>query len=343
MATDTPMQLGMVGLGRMGADIVRRLLRGRPSLRRLRRQSGRGRGRRRGRRRRRVVARGVRGQARAAAGGVGDGSRRGDYEHDDRERSPTCSSPGDIVIDGGNTYYHDDIRHAAALQEKGIHYVDVGTSGGVWGLERGFCLMIGGEAEVVTRLEPIFRTIAPGLDAAPSTPGRTGEPTHGRARLPPLRPERRRPLREDGAQRHRVRPDGRLRRGPQHHPQRRRRRGHGPRTPRPRRSSTPTTTATTSTRRGRRGLAPRQRCRLMAPRPHGRGAARVTRPRRVRGHVSDSGEGRWTSLAAIEEGVPAPVLTTALYSRFASRGLDDFANRVLSAMRKQFGGHDEKA
>ena len=119
--------------------------------------------------------------------------------------------PGDILIDGGNSYYIDDIRRAKELAAKKIHYVDVGTSGGVWGLERGYCMMIGGEKEIVDRLDPIFKTLAPGKGDIPRTPGREKLEGHRRTGLPPLRPERRRPLRQDGAQRHRVRPHGRLR------------------------------------------------------------------------------------------------------------------------------------
>ena len=125
--------------------------------------------------------------------------------------------PDDIVIEGGNSYYHDDIRRAGELKAKGLHYVDVGVSGGVWGLERGYCHMIGGEDAIVKHLDPIFRSLAPGVEAAPRTPGATGEPTPGRIRLPALRPEWRRPFREDGPQRHRIRHDGGLRRRLQHH------------------------------------------------------------------------------------------------------------------------------
>ncbi len=117
-----------------------------------------------------------------------------------------CSAPscplleaGDIVIDGGNSYYHDDIRRAGELKAKGLHYVDVGVSGGVWGLERGYCHMIGGENDVVAHLDPIFRSLAPGVEAAPRTPGAIGAPCPGRVRLPALRPERRRAFRENGA------------------------------------------------------------------------------------------------------------------------------------------------
>ena len=130
---------------------------------------------------------------------------------------------GDIVIDGGNTYYRDDIDRAGELAPSGVHYVDVGTSGGVFGLERGFCLMIGGDDAIVDHLAPIFQTIAPGVGLLDRTPGREGDPTPGGGGLAALRAGRRRPLREDGAQRDRVRPDGRLRRGAQHLAPRRRR------------------------------------------------------------------------------------------------------------------------
>ena len=171
MATETPMQLGMVGLGRMGAGLVRRLM-----------ADGH-----------RCVAYDVSGDAVKAVeanGAVGADSLK-DFaaklqkpraawvmvpagEITDKTIADLAEvlEPGDTIIDGGNTYYHDDIRHAAALKEKGIHHVDVGTSGGIWGFERGFCLMIGGEDEPVERLDPIFASIAPGVDAAPRTPGR---------------------------------------------------------------------------------------------------------------------------------------------------------------------------
>ena len=182
--------------------------------------------------------------------------------------------------------------------------------------------MIGGPDEAVKRLDPIFATLAPGVEAAERTPGRDGEPDTGRARLPALRAQRRRPLREDGPQRHRVRPDGRLRRGPQHPP--------ATPTPVPTQRDADAETAPLEQpgllplrdrrRRGGRGLAPRQRRRLLAARPDRLGACTSRRQLEdFSGRVSDSGEGRWTSIAAIEEGVPAPVLSAALYSRFASR------------------------
>jgi 6-phosphogluconate dehydrogenase len=252
--------------------------------------------------------------------------------------------PGDVVIDGGNTYYHDDLRHAAALREKGIHHLDVGTSGGVWGLRRGFCLMIGGETEVVTRLEPIFGSIAPGIDSAPRTPGRTGEPTmaeHGYYHCGPngaghfvkmvhngieyglmaAYAEGLNIIRNaDAGTRSR---DADAETAPLEHPDYYR-------------YAIDTTEVAEVWRRG--SVVGSWLLDLTAQALH-----ESPTLDEFGGHVSDSGEGRWTSIAAIEEGVPAPVLTTALYSRFASRGLDDFANRVLSAMRKQFGGHDEKA
>jgi 6-phosphogluconate dehydrogenase len=139
---------------------------------------------------------------------------------------------GDVIIDGGNSYYRDDIARAKTLSNKGIHYVDVGTSGGVWGLERGYSLMIGGEGDVVERLAPLFAAIAPAGDAAPRPPrpprapaGPPRPPRQRRARLPALRAKRRRTLRQDGPQRHRVRRDGRLRRGAEHSQARQRRHG----------------------------------------------------------------------------------------------------------------------
>ncbi|HEU0058217.1 MAG TPA: NADP-dependent phosphogluconate dehydrogenase, partial [Gaiella sp.] len=176
MATDTPMQLGMVGLGRMGAGIVRRLM-----------KDGH-----------RCVGYDVSPdavKALEADGAEGATSLEDFVAKLEKPRAVWVMVPagaitdetideladvleeGDIVIDGGNTHYIDDIRHAAALREKGIHHVDCGTSGGVWGFERGFCLMIGGEKEVVDHLSPIFATIAPGIDSAPRTPGRTGDPS----------------------------------------------------------------------------------------------------------------------------------------------------------------------
>ena len=343
MATDTPMQLGMVGLGRMGAGIVRRLL-----------EDGH-----------RCVGYDIHPDAVEAV--VADGAEgaasleelaaklekpravwvmvpAGEITNSTIAAVAEVLEPGDVVIDGGNTYYHDDLRHAAALREKGIHHLDVGTSGGVWGLRRGFCLMIGGETEVVTRLEPIFGSIAPGIDSAPRTPGRTGEPSmaeHGYYHCGPngaghfvkmvhngieyglmaAYAEGLNIIRNaDAGTRSR---DADAETAPLEHPDYYR-------------YEIDTTEVAEVWRRG--SVVGSWLLDLTAQALHDSPTLEE-----FGGHVSDSGEGRWTSIAAIEEGVPAPVLTTALYSRFASRGLDDFANRVLSAMRKQFGGHDEKA
>ncbi len=250
---------------------------------------------------------------------------------------------GDIVIDGGNSYYVDDIRRAHELTSKLIHYVDVGTSGGVWGLERGYCMMVGGEAEVVKHLDPIFATLSPGTGDIPRTPGREktgGTSEHG---LAALRTQRRRPLREDGAQRDRIRRDGGVRRrnggsqGRQYRQEIRRGR---------RRDHTPAGSRTLSVRSQPSGhcrsLAPRQRDSILAARsPGGRpdqGPCLVE----VQWTGVRFGEGRWTIKAAIDEGVPAHVLSAALYERFSSRGEADFADKLLSAMRYEFGGHIEK-
>jgi 6-phosphogluconate dehydrogenase len=252
--------------------------------------------------------------------------------------------PGDVVIDGGNTHYVEDIRHAAQLREKGIHHVDVGTSGGVWGLERGFCLMIGGEKEVVDRLSPIFASIAPGVDGAPRTPGRTGEPSqaeHGYYHCGANGAGHFVKMVHNGIEyglmaayaeglnvianadvgtRDRAM-DAET--APLEHPELYQ-------------YDIDTAEVAEVWRRG--SVVGSWLLDLTAEALHESPTLEG-----FAGHVSDSGEGRWTSIAAIDEGVPAPVLTTALYSRFASRGTDDFTNRLLSAMRKEFGGHVEKA
>jgi 6-phosphogluconate dehydrogenase len=251
--------------------------------------------------------------------------------------------PGDIVIDGGNTYYRDDIDRAEQLQPAGIHYVDVGTSGGVFGLERGFCLMIGGEDDVVARLDPIFRTIAPGLGTIDRTPGRAGDPTPeelGYLHCGPVGAghfvkmvhngieygvmaayaEGLNILRhaDVGTEKHEIDAETTPLRDPKYY-----------------QYDIDTTAVTEVWRRG--SVIASWLLDLTA-------AALVEDPtlESFAGRVSDSGEGRWTSLAAIDEGVPSHVLTAALFERFSSRGEADFADKVLSAMRKQFGGHDEK-
>jgi 6-phosphogluconate dehydrogenase len=251
--------------------------------------------------------------------------------------------PGDTIVDGGNTYYHDDLRHAAALREKGIHHVDVGTSGGVWGLERGFCLMIGGEKDVVERLGPIFASIAPGVDAAPRTPGRSGEPSPAEQGYYHCGP--------NGAG-HFVKM---VHNGIEYGLMAAYAEGL---------NIIKNADAGKRQRQADAETAPLEAPELYEYEIDTTDVAEVWRRGSVigswlldltaealyasptldqfAGRVSDSGEGRWTSVAAIDVGVPAPVLTTALYSRFASRDLDQFADQLLSAMRREFGGHEEK-
>jgi 6-phosphogluconate dehydrogenase len=250
---------------------------------------------------------------------------------------------GDVIIDGGNTHYTDDIRHASELRERGIHHIDCGTSGGVWGLKRGFCLMLGGETEVVERLYPLFGSIAPGVEAAPRTPGRTGEPgpaEQGYLHCGPNGAGHFVKMVHNGIEYgimaayaeglnilHNAdigsrKQESDAETAPLEHPELYR-------------YEIDTTDVTEVWRRG--SVIGSWLLDLTAQ-------SLLESPSldEFSGRVSDSGEGRWTSTAAIDEGVPAPVLTTALYSRFNSRGLDDFADRVLSAMRKQFGGHAER-
>jgi 6-phosphogluconate dehydrogenase len=251
--------------------------------------------------------------------------------------------PGDTIVDGGNTYYHDDLRHAAALRETGIHHVDVGTSGGVWGLERGFCLMIGGEKDVVERLGPIFASIAPGVDAAPRTPGRSGEPSPAEQGYYHCGP--------NGAG-HFVKM---VHNGIEYGLMAAYAEGL---------NIIKNADAGKRQRQADAETAPLEAPELYEYEIDTTDVAEVWRRGSVigswlldltaealyssptldqfAGRVSDSGEGRWTSVAAIDVGVPAPVLTTALYSRFASRDLDQFADQLLSAMRREFGGHEEK-
>jgi 6-phosphogluconate dehydrogenase len=249
----------------------------------------------------------------------------------------------DIVIDGGNSYYRDDIAHAKTLSERGIRLLDCGTSGGVWGRERGYCLMIGGDTDAVSYAEPIFVSVAPGLDAAPRTPGRDGEVAQAEKGYLHCGPP--------GAG-HFVKM---VHNGIEYGMMAALAEGL---------NILRNADVGTRTQQGDAETAP-----LADPEfyqydidiPE---VAEVWRRGSVigswlldltaialhqspdlgkfAGRVSDSGEGRWTSIAAIDEGVPAPVLTSALYSRFASRRLDEFADKALSAMRKQFGGHDEK-
>jgi len=250
---------------------------------------------------------------------------------------------GDTIIDGGNSYYIDDIRRAKELASKGIHYVDVGTSGGVWGLERGYCMMIGGEAQIVNRLDPIFRRLAPGAGDIPRTQGR--DKADGTAELGYLHcgpngaghfvkmvhngieyglmaayAEGFGVLRQAniGKEQSAVDAETTPLRNPEHY-----------------QYDLDLRDIAEVWRRG--SVVASWLLDLTAA-----ALADDTALSKFAGRVSDSGEGRWTITAAVDEGVPAPVLSAALYQRFSSRGEADYADKLLSAMRYQFGGHLEK-
>lgn len=259
------------------------------------------------------------------------------------EELATTLEAGDIVIDGGNSYYRDDIRHAKLLSEQGIHLLDCGTSGGVWGRDRGYCLMVGGDADAVAHAEPIFASVAPGVDAAPRTPGRSGEVAQaerGYLHCGPTGAGHFVKMVHNGIEYGMM---ASLAEGLNIL----RNADIGTRSQRGDAETAPLANpefyqydldipeVTEVWRRG--SVIESWLLDLTAIALHDSPTLD-----KFAGRVSDSGEGRWTSIAAIDEGVPAPVLTTALQSRFASRDLDDFANKALSAMRKQFGGHDEK-
>jgi 6-phosphogluconate dehydrogenase len=252
-------------------------------------------------------------------------------------------SPGDIIIDGGNSHYHDDIRRAAALLPKGLRYVDVGTSGGVWGRDRGYCQMIGGDVATVQHLDPIFAALAPGVDSAPRTPGRDGAPTQaerGYLHCGPPGAGHFVKMVHNGIEYglmaayaeglnilHRADIGSRPREtdaetSPLRNPERYQYALNVP-------------DITELWRRG--SVVASWLLDLTAK-------ALTENPtlERLEGRVSDSGEGRWTLDAAIDESVPAHVLAAALFERFSSRGEADYADRMLSAMRFQFGGHVEK-
>ena len=335
------MQLGMVGLGRMGANLVRRLMRDGHDCVVYDVSAD-------------VVS------ALAGEGATGSGSLEEFVSKLDKPRAAWVMVPagytgetvekladlmddGDIIIDGGNSYYRDDIDRAAALKPKGVHYVDVGTSGGVFGLDRGFCIMIGGEDDVVQHLDPVFRTIAPGVDGAARTPGKTGEPSpaeNGYLHCGPHGAGHFVKMVHNGIE---YGAHGRLRRGPEHPQARRCRPAHGGHRRRDHAAARAEVLPVRDRhRRRRRGVAPGVGDRELASRLDRARAQREPQLDDFTGHVSDSGEGRWTVLAAVDVGAPADVLSTALFNRFASRGEAEFANRLLSAMRKEFGGHAEK-
>ena len=259
------------------------------------------------------------------------------------EELAACMDAGDIIIDGGNSYYRDDLLRAQALKTRGIHYVDCGTSGGVFGQERGFCLMIGGEEQIVKHLDPIFRSIAPGVEAATRTPGKKGNPgpaEHGYLHCGPTGAghfvtmvhngieyglmaayaEGMNILRNANAGKRSHDSDAETTpmRNPEYY-----------------KYELDLPQIAEVWRRG--SVVASWLLDLMAV-----ALVEDAELTGFSGRVSDSGEGRWTALAAIDEGVPTPVISAALFERFASRGDADYADRLLSAMRKQFGGHDEK-
>src|SRR6266542_2323812 len=339
----TEMQLGMVGLGRMGANLVRRLMRDGHDC----------------------VVYDVSPEVVAqleGEGATGSESLEDFVSKLDKPRAAWVMIPagitgrivdelagfmekGDIIIDGGNSYYRDDIERAKALKPKGIHYVDIGTSGGVFGLERGFCLMVGGEKKVVRHLDPILKSIAPGAEGAPRTPNRNGSngstAEEGYLHCGPSGAGHFVKMVHNGIEYgimaayaeglnviHRANAGNEQDdeasaevtplREPQYY-----------------RYDIDTAEVAEVWRRG--SVVASWLLDLTAI-----GLLKDPDLEGFSGRVSDSGEGRWTSLAAIDEAVPANVLTAALYERFSSRGEADFADRVLSAMRKEFGGHDEK-
>jgi 6-phosphogluconate dehydrogenase len=341
VATDS-VQLGIVGLGRMGSNIARRLLGDGHRVAGYNRMPA-------------PVA------ALAAQGGTGAGSLEELVAALEKPRAvwlmlpagtitesvlwdvAALLEPGDTIVDGGNTHYPDDIRRAEQLAASGISYLDCGTSGGVFGLERGFCLMIGGDEAAFRRLEPIFASLAPGVDAAERTPSRSGEPA----------PEERGYLYcgPSGAGHFVKMVHNGIEYGLMaayaeglnllHHADV----GLAERVadaetaplsnPENYRYDLDVPAVAELWRRGSvvASWLLDLTAEALAESPGLEGFA---------GRVTDSGEGRWTSLAAIETGAPTPVLTTALYSRFTSRGEEDYAYRLLSAMRAQFGGHAEK-
>ena len=338
------MQLGLVGLGRMGAYMAKRLMRNGHTVVGMARHDST-----------------VQGALNDKAISAGTTSLADLVKQLDTPRAiwlmvPAASvdatldtlvpllSQGDVVIDGGNSYYHDDIRRAEELKPKGIHYLDIGTSGGVWGLDRGYCLMIGGEAEIVQRLSPIFETLAPGVGATSRTPGREqvgGTAEKGYLHCGPSGAGHFVKMVHNGIEygimaayaeglnilhyanigKHQQEIDAET--APLSNPAY---------------YQYDLNLADVAEVWRRGSVIGSWLLDLTA-------IALLKDPdmSKFGGRVSDSGEGRWTITAAIDEGVPAHVLTAALYERFASRGEADFANKLMSAMRFEFGGHLEKA
>jgi 6-phosphogluconate dehydrogenase len=335
------MQLAMIGLGRMGANMVRRLLRGGHECVVYDRNPA-------------SVA------ALEAEGAVGAASLEdlaakltppraawimvpAAFAGDTALALAEHLEPGDIIVDGGNSHYRLDIERAALLAPKGIHYVDVGTSGGVFGLERGYCLMVGGDLEAFQHLEPVLATLAPGVDAAPRTPERAGEPSpaeQGYLHCGPNGAGHFVKMVHNGIEYGLMAAYAEglaiLRKANVGKSEREADAETAPLTsPEAYQYDIDTTEVAELWRRG--SVIGSWLLDLTAS-----ALAKDPDVSGFSGRVSDSGEGRWTVLAAVDEGVPAYVLTAALYERFSSRGESDFADKVMSAMRKEFGGHAEK-
>jgi 6-phosphogluconate dehydrogenase len=341
MATDKPMQLGMIGLGRMGANLVRRLMR-----------DGH-----------RCVAYDVSAAAvkqLEADGATGAKSLEDFVSKLEQPRAIWIMVPaaivqqtleelrpllaeGDIIIDGGNSYYRDDIDRAKQLQPSGIHYVDCGTSGGVWGLDRGYCLMIGGEKAQVEHLDPIFKTIAPGEGSAEPTPGRTAADStavHGYLHCGPNGAGHFVKMVHNGIEYGMMAAIGEglsiIKHADAGKNQQESDAETAPlRNPEDYQYTIDVGEVAEVWRRG--SVISSWLVDLIA-------AAFAKSPDLddFAGRVSDSGEGRWTVAAAVDTGVPAPVITSALFERFESRGNGEFADKILSALRSEFGGHAEK-
>ncbi|HEX4607784.1 MAG TPA: decarboxylating 6-phosphogluconate dehydrogenase [Urbifossiella sp.] len=335
------MQLGMIGLGRMGGNMVERLIRGGHTCV--------------------VYDRSAEAVAKTAAGGATGAASLADFVRKlDTPRAiwlmvpagvvdatladlVPLLAPDDVVIDGGNSYYVDDIRRAKELAAKGLHYLDVGTSGGVFGKDRGYCLMIGGDGPAVKRLDPIFAALAPGFDSAPRTPDKAGDPSQaerGYLHCGPAGAGHFVKMVHNGieygmmaayaeglailkhanvgnrAQTHDA--ETTPLRDPEHYQYE--------------------FDVAAVSEVWRRGSVVASWLLDLTAHALGRNPGLSG----FAGRVSDSGEGRWTVRAAVDTGVPAHVLTTALYERFSSRGESGFADKLLSAMRSEFGGHHEK-
>lgn len=335
------MEVGMIGLGRMGSNLVRRLTKGGHSC----------------------IVYDVNADAVKALTGPGiqNADSLGDFASKLSQprvvwimvpagvTGKTVSdlapllSAGDIIIDGGNSYYRDDQVRAKTLKARGIRYVDCGTSGGIFGLERGYCLMIGGEDDVIRYLDPIFKSIAPGVAAAPRTFGRDGAPgpeEYGYLHCGPAGAGHFVKMVHNGIEYALMAAYAEGLNILKHADIGLRSRAQDAETTPlrdPDAYQYPIDIGKVAEVWRRGSVVASWLLDLTAA-----ALAEDSELKQFSGRVSDSGEGRWTTLAAIDEGVPAPVISTALFGRFESQGEADYANRILSAMRKQFGGHDEK-